>query len=165
MQARIATPELFAPYGVLIPPGNPVAHNEGRGTRRAFPARLDHDPRASRLDISTTVIVPSALPVRISLIERHSLSAQAFLPMSDARLLVAAAPSAPDGSPLFDAVEAFIVPAGVGIEYRPGVWHAPLVALERPAHLAMIMWVCDGPLDCEEVALPAPLDIVLRAES
>lgn len=165
MFAHPASAEAFAAYGRLIPPGEPRLHNEGRGTRRDFPARLAHEPPAARLDISTTEIIASKAPVRVSLVERHSLSAQAFLPMSGSRLLVAVAPTSSDGAACFEAIEAFIVPAGIGIEYHPGTWHAPLVALDEAARLVMMMWACDGPPDLEEVALPRPLDIVLGVES
>ena len=55
---------------------------------------------------------------------------------------------------------AFVARAGSGIVYAPGVWHLPLVAMERPGRFLMMMWETGTERDCEERALVAPLTIV-----
>jgi ureidoglycolate lyase len=40
-------------------------------------------------------------------------------------------------------LRAFIVPGSTGVTYRTGTWHHPMVALDRPASFAVLMWSGD----------------------
>ena len=48
--------------------------------------------------------------------------------MKETTFLVLVAPE--NDKPDLNKIESFIVPSGVGINYKPGVWHFPLIATE-----------------------------------
>ena len=155
-------PETFAPFGDVIQAGlGEVSRvNEGRADRFDSGARLD------RLLAKTTPIVAvyridaSTLPLRISRLERHPLSSQLFILMNAARYLVVTVPSDIRGHPLPAEAAAFVATGSQGINYQPGVWHCPLVALDRTADFAMSMGRATDPAaDCQFFDLPAPLTV------
>ena len=45
--------------------------------------------------------------------------------------------------------------------YAAGVWHSPLIALDQPAELAMLMWETGGSADCEFFSLQHPVRVRL----
>ena len=67
-------------------------------------------------------------PMKIDMMEKHPLGSQAFIPMKETTFLVLVAPE--NDKPDLNKIESFIVPSGVGINYKPGVWHFPLIATE-----------------------------------
>ena len=67
-------------------------------------------------------------PMKIDMMEKHPLGSQAFIPMKETTFLVLVAPE--DNKPDLNKIESFIVPSGVGINYKPGIWHFPLIATE-----------------------------------
>ena len=104
---------------------------------------------------------PQPSPVLVPLLERHPLSSQTFLALQVARWLVVVAPAGPDGSPDPAAVLAFVAGSSHGITYAAGVWHSPLIAVDQPAELAMLMWETGGSADCEFFSLQHPVRVRL----
>ncbi|RIK97056.1 MAG: ureidoglycolate hydrolase [Proteobacteria bacterium] len=160
--AEAATMAAFAPYGALLPIGSPGdagrAVNQGRARRHPGLRDLSHDAAASRPVLDLYRIEPSTLPFALVCFERHPLTAQAFVPLEDVRLLVAVAPD-DNGRPDIGRARAFIVERAI-VHYRAGAWHAPLVALDAPARLAMLMWETGDARDCEEVFLTEPVTVI-----
>ena len=72
---------------------------------------------------------PSQLPYRVEVIERHCLGSQAFIPLYPARMLIVVGPAV--DSIQADQLEAFVSNGQQGINYRPGVWHMPLIAFDE----------------------------------
>ena len=67
--------------------------------------------------------------MKIDMMEKHPLGSQAFIPMKQTTFLVLVAP---EGSkPDLNKIEAFIVPTDIGVNYKPGTWHFPLIATEN----------------------------------
>ena len=96
------------------------------------------------------------------MLERHPLGSQAFLPLGERPYLVVVAPPGAPPSPA--SVRAFLAAPGQGVNYAPGVWHHPLLALDAVSDF----WVIDraGPGDnCEEITLAEVLDNVAAASS
>ena len=60
--------------------------------------------------------------------EKHPLGSQAFMPMKETTFLVFVAP--PEDFPDISKIKSFIVPPKKGINYKPGVWHFPLISTE-----------------------------------
>ncbi|WP_342778993.1 ureidoglycolate lyase [Methylobacterium terricola] len=87
----------------------------------------------------------AALPLRR--LERHPLSAQAFLPLAVGDYLVVVAPDA-GGRPDEASLRAFRVPAGTGIVYRSGAWHAHMTTMAEPGTFAMLVHEDGSPGDC-----------------
>ena len=68
-------------------------------------------------------------PINIKMMEKHPLGSQAFIPMSEAIFLVFVAPKGK--KPNTKKIESFIVPKQTGINYKPGVWHFPLISTKN----------------------------------
>lgn len=52
-------------------------------------------------------------------------------------------------APDLGTLQAFVAQPGEGITYRPGVWHHPLVALDREADFACLVHEDGSAGDCE----------------
>ena len=80
----------------------------------------------------TTISIFSALkrnfPMKIDMMEKHPLGSQAFIPMKETTFLAFVAPNG--DKPDLNKIEAFIIPPGIGINYKPGTWHFPLISTE-----------------------------------
>ncbi|HSI06786.1 MAG: ureidoglycolate lyase [Myxococcota bacterium] len=66
-------------------------------------------------------------PIAITMLERHPLGSQAFVPLSEREYLVVVAPA---GELDPGRVRAFLARARQGVNYAKGVWHHPLLALD-----------------------------------
>jgi ureidoglycolate lyase len=153
--------EAFAPFGTVIEPSGASRRvNEGRGLRTEVPASLVHSTGAASPSLAFYDIAPSHWPVSLALVERHPLTCQMFVSVEGGAFLVAVAPLAGDGGPDMERARAFVARPGSGIVYAPGVWHLPLVALERPGRFLMMMWETGTERDCEERPLARPLLVV-----
>jgi ureidoglycolate lyase len=155
-------PEAFSPFGDVLQAGlGEVSRvNDGRADRFDSGARLD------RLLAETTPVAAvyridaSTLPLRIGRLERHPLSSQLFIPMNASRYLVVTVPSDISGNPIPAEAAAFVATGSQAINYQPGVWHCPLVALDRPADFVMAMGkALDPAIDCQFFDLPAALTV------
>lgn len=66
----------------------------------------------------------------LSLLERHQLGSQTFLPLLDVRMLVVVAQSNQSGdAPDEHTMRAFITQPGHGVTIKAGIWHHPLITL------------------------------------
>ena len=65
-------------------------------------------------------------PMKIVMMEKHPLGSQAFIPMSETKFLVFVAPKGK--KPNTKKIQSFIVPKQTGINYKPGIWHFPLIS-------------------------------------
>ena len=90
----------------------------------------------------------------LKVLERHPYSSQVFIPMDTpgAIMLVIVAKGKGD-RPDLATVQAFLATAGQGINYGPGVWHSPVVCLERKTDFACLTWEDGTPDDCHVVDL------------
>jgi ureidoglycolate lyase len=163
LAALALTKEAFKPFGAVIAAESlaGIAVNEGRGLRYNTGARLAHATRASEPTLALYRMQPSPVPISVNMFERHPNSAQMFLPMSAARYLVIVAPQLPQGTPDIGAAQAFVSRAERGVIYSPGVWHAPLMALDAASTFAMMMFENGDAQDCVTHQLNAPLLVSL----
>lgn len=160
LAARPLEAAAFAGFGeVLSLSGSgAVSVNQGRGERRDLPRPAGQPglrETAALYDLS-----PSSLPFDVTLVERHPLTAQLFVPLDVARWLVLVMPQRPDGSPDPAGARAFLAGSDHAVIYAPGVWHLPLVALDRPGRFLMRMWEAGTAEDCREARLDAPLRVL-----
>lgn len=152
LTVRPLTREAFAPFGDVIEVSDAVKHypiNAGNTMRYHDLAKVDvgADGRAI---ISIFRGEPRELPFRITMMERHPLGSQAFVPMSGRPyLLVVAAPS---DTPRADALHAFLATAEQGVNYATGVWHHPLLALDGVSDFLIVDRAGPGH-NCDEVDL------------
>lgn len=156
MPVRRLTAEAFAPYGEVIDAsGNPsYLANGGAAQVHRDIAALDLDAEG-RVCVSVVRTAPTALPLRIAVMERHPLGSQAFVPLGGSELLVVVAPAG-DLDP--SAIVAFHCSPSQGVNYRRGVWHHPLIALNRTSDFVIIDRQGEGE-NLELVAIEEPLVI------
>jgi len=64
----------------------------------------------------------------IDMMEKHPLGSQAFIPMKETTFLCLVA--LPGELPEINKIQSFIIPPKMGINYKPGVWHFPLISTE-----------------------------------
>jgi len=120
----------FNTYGDLISTNdiNPIDINEG------YAKRFDNltDLNTTKGDGKTIVSIFSALkrtfPMQIDMMEKHPLGSQAFIPMKETTFLTFVAPAGE--FPEINKIQSFIIPPKTGINYKPGIWHFPLISTE-----------------------------------
>ena len=142
----------FAPFGEVIEVGQAREQrliNYGNTVRFHDLARLDLNAEEGRSLVSVFRSTPLARPIALKVMERHPLSSQAFIPLSDRPYLVVVA-----GMGAFDPnkLRAFLAQPHQGVNYRKGCWHHYSLALEATSDFLVIDR--DGPGDnCQEVFL------------
>lgn len=162
LRAQPLTAEAFAPFGSLaaFDAAGGRSVNQDRGRRVPGIADLAHDAAATRPVLDVYHLQPSPLPFMLACFERHVLTSQVFIPIRCARLLLAVAPNDAQHQPDLARARAFIADDSAIIHYRASVWHTPLIALDGPAALSMLMWEAADARDCEEVIPSRAIEIV-----
>tara|TARA_Y100001958_G_C20814844_1_gene272311 strand:+ start:85 stop:579 length:495 start_codon:yes stop_codon:yes gene_type:complete len=124
------TKENFAQFGELITTDNikPISINEGYAKRFDGIAKLDTTKDNGETTISIFSALKRTFPMKINMMEQHPLGSQAFIPMKETTFLSFVAPNSE--KPDLDKIEAFIIPPGLGINYKTGTWHFPLISTE-----------------------------------
>lgn len=149
MKVRPITAEAFAPFGeLLMPRAQPTKMiNAGRCERHHALATVERGDGEAIISIFRSE--PVCLPYECALLERHPLGSQAFMPLGPDPWLSVVAPDegGRPGAPL-----AFLVPAGVGVNLRAGVWHGVLTPLDRAADFLVVDRAGEGN-NLEEVAI------------
>ena len=135
IRALPITPEAFQPFGdVLMPkPAPDKLINAGRCERHHALATVERGGGEAILSIFRSECV--SLPYECTLLERHPLGSQAFMPLGGEPWLSVVAPDegGRPGQPL-----AFLVPSGVGVNLRAGVWHGVLTPLDAAADFLVV---------------------------
>lgn len=143
------TTEAFAPYGDVLTPKSAADRmiNAGRCERHHALATVERHGGEAIISIFRSE--PVSLPYTCDLLERHPLGSQAFMPMGQGDWLSVVAPDV-DGRP--GAPLAFLVPSGVGVNLRAGVWHGVLTPLDHPADFLVVDREGDG-VNLQEVTI------------
>ena len=124
------TKENFAKFGDMISTKDikPLEINNGYAKRYDGIANLNTSNDNGETTISIFSALKRSFPMKVDMMEKHPLGSQAFIPMKETTFLVFVAPKGE--KPNLDKVEAFIIPAGIGVNYNPGIWHFPLISTE-----------------------------------
>ncbi|RDE09106.1 ureidoglycolate lyase [Pelagibacterium lacus] len=147
----------FAPFGQVLATEN--AHhfpiNGGMTERFHDLAAVEIGGENGRPLISIFRGRPYALPLTLSLVERHPLGSQAFMPLHPRPFLVIVAPDADGvpGTPL-----AFLTRPGMGINIARNVWHGVLTPLEAEGDFLVIDRGGDG-TNLEEFTFAQPFTV------
>ena len=121
----------FSSYGDLISTDDidPMNINEGYAKRFDNLANLDTSKDSGKTIVSIFSALKRTFPMKIHMMEKHPLGTQAFIPMKETTFLAFVAPSGE--SPEIDKIQSFIIPPKMGINYKPGIWHFPLISTEN----------------------------------
>ena len=154
------TREAFAPFGDVIEASDAVRHfpiNGGNTERYHDLAKIDAGPDG-RVIVSIFRGQPRALPFTVTMMERHPLASQAFVPLSGRHYLVVVAPAgdAPDAADL----RVFLARGDQGVNYARGVWHHPLLALDAVSDFLVVDRSGPGH-NCDEVELGEGVTITI----
>ena len=120
----------FNPYGDLISSDDIdyIDINAGYAKRFDNLANIDTLNGGGKTIVSIFSASKRTFPMKIDMMEKHPLGSQAFIPMKETTFLSFVAP--PGESPEITKIQSFIVPPKTGINYKPGIWHFPLISTE-----------------------------------
>ena len=124
------TRKKFAVYGDLISSNDirPTDINDGYAKRFDNLANISTSKNEGKTIVSIFSALKRTFPMKIDMMEKHPLGSQAFMPMKETTFITFVAP--PSEQPEINKIESFIVPPGIGINYKPSIWHFPLISTE-----------------------------------
>ena len=127
----------FAAYGDLISSDNikPIDINAGYAKRFDNLANINTSRDGGKTIVSIFSTLKRTFPMKIDMMEKHPLGSQAFIPMKETNFIVLVAP--PGDKPEISKIESFVVSRGIGINYKPDIWHFPLISTENMNFLVM----------------------------
>ena len=131
IKAKKITKKNFSKFGQLIDTSkkNPININDGYAKRFDNLINVDASKNKGKAIVSIFKAKKRRFPMKIDMMEKHPLGSQAFVPMKETVFLVMVAPKG--DKPDLNKIKAFIVPRGMGINYKPGTWHFPLISTEN----------------------------------
>ncbi|GJH38015.1 ureidoglycolate lyase [Paraburkholderia hospita] len=137
------TREAFAPFGDVIEleGAKQIPINLGTTIRYHDLAKVDVTDEGGRTLVNLFRGQPRALPFEITMMERHPLGSQAFIPLNDKPYLVVVAPA---GELDESKIRAFVTSGWQGVNYAKGVWHHPLLALGEVSDFVVVDRGGDG---------------------
>ena len=120
----------FATFGDLISTSDikPMDINAGYAKRFDNLTDLNTAKDGGKAIVSIFSSLKRTFPMTIDMMEKHPLGSQAFIPMKETTFLCFVAP--PGESPDINKIQSFIIPPKNGINYKPGIWHFPLISTE-----------------------------------
>ena len=124
------TKENFAAFGDLISSESvkPLDINAGYAKRFDDLAKINTSKDKGETIISIFSALKRSFPMKIDMMEKHPLGSQAFVPMKETIFLTFVAP--PGDVPEIKKIQSFIIPPKMGVNYKPGIWHFPLISTE-----------------------------------
>jgi ureidoglycolate lyase len=132
------TREAFAPFGDVIETegAKSIPINQGTTDRYHDLAGVDVEELQGRTLINIFRCRPRDYPLEITMMERHPISSQAFVPLDNIPYLVVVA--AKETAPLKSDLRVFLASGKQGINYHRGVWHHPLLTLEKESDFLIV---------------------------
>lgn len=131
--------------------------NNGNVERYHDLAKIDVAANSGRPLVNIFAASPLKLPLEISMLERHPLGSQAFIPLNAEPFLIVVAPP---GELEPQLITAFLSTDQQGINYHRGVWHHPVIALNAETDFLVIDRGGPGN-NCDEVYLPPEQQLLI----
>ena len=118
----------FQKFGDLISVKKKKSININDGYAKRFDnlCRINTSSKKGKTIMSIFSAKKRKFPMNITMMEKHPLGSQAFVPMNETTFLVFVAPKGK--RPNTKKIKSFIVPKQTGINYKPGIWHFPLIS-------------------------------------
>ena len=150
------TAAAFEPFGdVIETDGRAFHHINSRMVERYHDlAAVDVHENGGKPGISLLIARPYELPLRVTYVERHPLSSQAFVPLGTEPFLVIVAPAGDEVA--VDGLRAFVTNGRQGVNYRRGVWHHVLLTIGGVMRYVAIDRIGEGP-NCDKFSFPEAL--------
>jgi ureidoglycolate lyase len=155
---EMLTAEVFAPFGTVIQLEGARHYPINAGSTERFHAlaMTDTEQGGGRTGISLFRGKGFDLPFRLSVMERHPRSSQAFVPLAagaEDRYLVIVAPP---GELRLEELRAFLAQGFQGVQYARGTWHHPLIALNRSSDFLVVDRIAED-ANCDEIPITAEI--------
>jgi len=124
------TKDNFSDFGDVISTENinPIDINAGYAKRFDDLANINTLKGEGKTIVSIFSSLKRSFPMEINMMEKHPLGSQAFIPMIKTTFLVFVAPQG--DLPEINKIKSFVIPPAKGINYKPGIWHFPLISTE-----------------------------------
>jgi len=103
--------------------------NDGYAKRFNDLCRINTSSKKGSTIVSIFSAKKRKFPMNIKMMEKHPLGSQAFIPMNETTFLVFVAPKGK--KPNTKKIKSFIVPKQTGVNYKPGIWHFPLISTKN----------------------------------
>ena len=122
--------ENFLKFGQLISTKNIKGENINTDTTKSFYDLVDIEILGENKQCRINIFKAKKrqFPLEINMLENHPLSSQTFIPLQNTSFIVVVAPIS--NTPDLKFLQAFRVPSEEGINFKPKVWHFPLIAIE-----------------------------------
>ena len=129
--------ENFAKFGQLITTKDTKFENINSSSTKSFTDLVDIEIYGEENQCRVNIFQASkrTFPLEINMLENHPYGSQAFIPLQKTNFIVVAAPIAK--VPELNKMEAFYVSYEEGINFKPKVWHFPLIAIEDSSFLTI----------------------------
>ena len=153
------TRENFAPFGDVIDASgdNHYPINNGKTERYHALARPEAAGPGGHVLISLAKATPYGFPLKLTMVERHPLGSQAFMPLSPRPFLVVVCRDA-NGKP--GTPHAFLTQPGQGVNYPRDTWHGVLTPIGEPQDFLVVDRGGQGD-NLEEFFFPEPYEVRL----
>ena len=137
LQIKKISKDNFSKYGQLISTKDIESQNINEETTKSFydlvNIEIYGDDKKCRVNIFKSI--KRNFPLEINMLENHPLSSQAFIPLQKTNFIVVVAPIS--NEPDINLIETFLLSPEEGINFKPKVWHFPLIATENSSFLTI----------------------------
>lgn len=163
LQIEPLTEQSFTAFGDVIQTEGrdwfPI--NQGSTQRFHDLAKIDVSTEGGHPIVSIFRAEQLGFPLTISMLERHPLGNQAFIPMAERPFLVVVAPAG-----TFDAslIRCFLTQGQQGVNYHRNVWHHPIIALEETSDFIVIDRGGEGH-NCDEHLIPEDQQLFVQLKN
>lgn len=158
LTAEPLTKAAFAPFGEVIETVKaPLIINAGYARRYNDLCAVDVALEGGETNVSLFVARARMLPLVVTMMERHPLGSQAFMPLQDRPWLavVCTDPLSPR------SFRAFAIPGTLGVNYARNTWHFPLIASGEGDRFLVVDRKGPG-VNLVEVDLPADHQLLVQ---
>ena len=131
------TAEAFAAFGDVIEARSDTVININQGTSQRFHdlARVDVASGEGHPLVNIFRASPYPEPLTLSMMEKHPLGSQLFMPLQQHAYLVAVAQASDQVSA--SDITVFSASGNQGVNFQPGTWHHPLLVLVQQDFLVV----------------------------
>ena len=137
LQIKKISKDNFSKYGQLVSTKDIESQNINEETTKSFydlvNIEIYGDDKKCRVNIFKSI--KRNFPLEVNMLENHPLSSQAFIPLQKTNFIVVVAPISSE--PDINLIETFLVSPEEGINFKPKVWHFPLIATENSNFLTI----------------------------
>ena len=161
--AEPLTQQAFSAYGDVISgdmSGPMRLINEGTSRKVAAPA-LNLNAQGGQPGLYVYCAKGQSLPLTLTVLERHALGSQTFIPLAAVPFVVVVALSDATGlAPDLSSLRAFWADGGQAVNLRAGTWHHSLISM-TDGEFVVIERDATTP-DCDTYTLPVPYQLTTR---